>query len=231
MCFTLIRAVGSLLQILIGGKSFYYQLKDTSENILGPLFLFLYLLTSLAILLNVFISILNESFTTSRENIGLNGDDVDYSELCQYLWLSATSFLCRINTLKNSATDGIKDKTNTEVCIINVTNRNAPNRAGIATQLATMGSIDEIRYPSVSLESADEMISEVLVNLPMLFEDSDESNVDNSDIDQELEGSHFPSELEFESYSETAFSPTSLNFHENFYRFDHLSLDISESNV
>lgn len=228
---SLIRAVGSLLQILIGGKSSYYQLKDTSENILGPLFLFLYLLASLAILLNVFISILNESFTTSRENIGLNGDDIDYSELCQYLWLSATSFLCCINTVKNSAPDGINDKTNTEVCIINVTNRNAPKTAGIATQLATMGSIDEIRYPSVSLERADEMISEVLVNLPMLFEDSVESNVDYSDIDQDLEGSHFPSELEFDSYSETAFSPTSLNFHEHFYRFDHLSLDISESNV
>lgn len=61
--FNSLRAV---LQMLLGGKIFFYELKSTN-GLLGPLFVFLYMFTMTMILLNMFIAILNESYIEVME--------------------------------------------------------------------------------------------------------------------------------------------------------------------
>ena len=56
--FNSLRAV---LQMLLGGDMFFYELKST-EGLLGPLFVFFYMFTMMMILINTFIAILNESY-------------------------------------------------------------------------------------------------------------------------------------------------------------------------
>ena len=72
--FDSLRAV---LQMLLGGKMFFYELKST-DSLLGPLFVFLYMFTMTLILLNMFLAILNESYT---EVVECPGNDFANADL------------------------------------------------------------------------------------------------------------------------------------------------------
>ena len=221
---SLIRAVSSLLQMLIGGKSSYYQLKVASESFLGPLFLFAYLLAALAILLNIFLAILNHSYTTSREDTASNDEDIDYAELFQYLWSCAKSLRDSIFVGKARRNYFVKGPYRKALD----SERNSP-------RLASMDSLREVHFPRVSLEHADEMISEVLANLSRLFDNSVQGS---THTDQDLETSHSVSEVEFHSSCGSSLegdlyrsTTSSLYFNANQYQLDQLSSDISESTV
>lgn len=74
--FNSLRAV---LQMLLGGKMFFYDLKAT-DSLLGPLFVFLYMFTMSMILLNMFLAILNESYIEVIETPGKDFANADLGE-------------------------------------------------------------------------------------------------------------------------------------------------------
>lgn len=56
-----LNSLRAVLQMLLGGRMYFYEIKSVN-GILGPLFIFLYMLTMAFILLNMFIAILNDSY-------------------------------------------------------------------------------------------------------------------------------------------------------------------------
>ena len=243
---SLLQSVSSLLQMLIGGKSSYYQLKVTTESSLGPVFLFVYLITALAILLNVVIAILNESYTTSREQTAKDTDDIDYVELLQYVWLRLKTLASYLHSFQNFFRETSRFGRNRRKYEVNGCGRNALDSERFAPRLASMDSLREIQFPRASLETADEMISEVLINVTRLFVDTVPGNAANSDtnnksldIDNEIESSsNYVSDFEINSECDSFLegdlynsSTLSLELDEKF-QFDQLSLlEVSESTV
>lgn len=75
------RSLRAVLEMLLGGEMFFFQLKS-SERILGPLFVFLYMFTMTMIALNMFIAILNESYT---EVIDCPRNDLSNADLGSFM--------------------------------------------------------------------------------------------------------------------------------------------------
>lgn len=234
---TLPQAVRTLLQMVIGGKSSYYQLKFATDSFLGPLFLFVYLITAMAILVNTFIAILNESYTMSREDKERtkDADDIDYVELFQYLQscVKASIRSC-YNFYEFVRLSFCNRKRSRKYQVNGYHTAHAPESN--APRLASMDSLDEIQYPSLS--HAEELLSKVQLYLRRL---SDETIQENSETDQEIdqEGSCSDSELELNSdcgsFLEGNFynssTPSTLNFDGNFL-YDRLSAsDVSDTPV
>ena len=75
-----LRSFSSILLMLVGAKAPFYELQTISIFI-GPFFVFAYMVTIVMIFLNMFLAILNEAYTESRE-IGQEGlADVAISNL------------------------------------------------------------------------------------------------------------------------------------------------------
>ena len=194
---TLPQAVRTLLQMVIGGKAPYYQLKFATDSFLGPLFLFVYLITAMAILLNMFIAILNESYTMSREEKERtkDADDIDYVELFQYLTSCVKASIrscynfCEFVRLSFCNRKNSRKYQVNGYHIVHAPNSNVP-------RLASMDSLDEIQYPILS--HAEELLSKVQLHLRKL---SDGTIQENSETEQDTdqEGSCSDSELEFNS--------------------------------
>lgn len=81
------RSLRAVLEMLLGGEMFFFQLKS-SERILGPLFVFVYMFTMTMIVLNMFIAILNESYT---EVIDCPRNDLSNADLGSFM----IAYLCR----------------------------------------------------------------------------------------------------------------------------------------
>ena len=60
------RSFSSILLMLIGAKAPFHELQDVS-SIIGPFFVFAYMVTIVMIFLNMFLAILNDAYTESRE--------------------------------------------------------------------------------------------------------------------------------------------------------------------
>ena len=234
---TLPQAVRTLLQLVIGGKSSYYQLKFASDSFLGPLFIFVYLITAMAILVNMFIAILNESYTTSREETTKDSDDIDHAELAQYLWSCVKSSIRSCHSFYVFIRQSFRSRRHSRKYQVNGYHKTHPPKLEhYAPRLASIDSMDEILYPRLSY--AEELLSKVQSRLRRLSDGTIEESTDTYQyIDPEQ--SRFGSELELNSdcdsflegncyYSST---PSSLNFDDNFL-FDRLSAsDISETSV
>ena len=234
---TLPQAVRTLLQMVIGGKSTYYQLKFATDSFLGPLFLFVYLITAIAILVNTFIAILNESYTMSREDKERtkDADDIDYVDLFQYLQS------CVNASIRSCYNFG--EFVRLSFCSGKHSGKHQVNGYHIAhtpkttvPRLASMDSLDEIQYPVLS--HAEELLSKVQLHLRKLSEETIQENSE-TDQDTDQEGSCSDSELEFNSDSGSFLegnfcnspTPSTLIFHGNFL-YDRLSAsDISDTPV
>lgn len=192
-------AVRTLLQMVIGGKSSYYQLKVAADGFLGPLFLFVYLMTAMAILVNTFIAILIESYTTSREETAKDADELDYVELVQYIWSCLKS---SINSCYNFyeflRLSGCRRKSTRKYQANGTHISRPPEFEHYAPRLASMDSLQEIQYPRLSL--AEELLSKVQSHLKRLSEELCEENSDrDSDLETDLERSQSDSEHEYNS--------------------------------
>lgn len=71
----------SVLQMMIGGKAPFHKLQ-TANGVLGPLFVFIYMASMIMILLNMFMAILNDSYTDSR-TAGL--DELEDMKLAKFI--------------------------------------------------------------------------------------------------------------------------------------------------
>lgn len=230
---TLPQAVRTLLQLVIGGKSSYYQLKFASGSFLGPLFLFVYLITAMAILVNTFIAILNESYTSSREETTKDVDDIDYAELVQYLWSCVKSSIRSCYSFYLFVRQSLSSRRHSRKYQVNGYHKTrSPKFENYFPRLASMDSLDEILHPKLS--HAEELLSKVQSRLRRL---SDEKIEEDNDTDPDE--SRSSSELELNSdcgsflegnfyYSSTA---SSLDFDDN-SPLDRLSAsDTSETSV
>ena len=225
------QAVGSLLQMLIGGKFSYYQLKFAADGFLGPLFLFLYLMTAMAILVNTFLAILNESYTLSREERTKDADDIDYVELVQYLCSCVKSLTCFCRSfyefLRQSVVCRRRRTAKHHVNGYHLTPSSKMNQC--APRLASMESLNEIQISKLSL--VDDLLSKVQSRLRRLSEETLEESTytDRETVVQgklELE-SNCDSFLEDNLYHSSA--STSMEFDEIFSFHGLSGSDISET--
>ena len=176
---SLIDAILSLLQMLIGGKSSYYQLKVASESFLGPVFLFVYLITAVVLLLNVFIAILDNYYMAAREQTTKDMDRIEYSEILIYAWESVKALMCYLYNFHEFFRESFKQ-------IKQSHGRDSLKRNeidGSAPRLASMESLEDIQVPRLTLKHADKIISEVEKHVSKLFNDAVEEGSVESDID------------------------------------------------
>ena len=234
---TLPQAVRTLLQMVIGGKSSYYQLKFATESSLGPLFLFVYLITAMAILVNTFIAILNESYTMSREEKQRtkDADDIDYVELFQYLQSCMKASIRSCYNFGKFVRQSFCNSKHSGKYQVNGYHIALAPKINVP-RLASMDSLDEIQYPILS--HAEELLSKVQLHLRKLSEGTIQENSE-TDQDTDQESSYFDSELDFNSdcvsFLEGNFcnssTPSTLIFDDNFL-YDRLSAsDISDTPV
>lgn len=225
---TLPQAVRTLLQMVIGGKSSYYQLKFDTESFLGPLFLFVYLITAMTILINTFIAILNESYTMSREEKERtkDADDIDYVELFQYLQSCVKASIRSCYNFGKFVRLSFRNRKRSRKYQVNGYHIAHAPKINIP-RLASMDSLDEIRYPILS--HAEELLSKVQSHLRKLSEGTIQENSE-TDQDTDQESSCFDPELDFNSdcgsFLEGNFynssTPSTLIFDDNFL-YDRLS--------
>jgi len=234
---SLIQTIISLLQMLIGGKSSYYQLKVASESSLGPLFLFVYLVTAIALLINVFITILDESYTAARENSIQDADDLDYVELVQHLWSWAKSVVSYLHGFREFFRESFCFGRKRRKYQLNESRQNDHESERCIPRLASLDSLGEVHYPRASLEHADDMISEVLINLTRLFNDTVQGDEVNSERTPDSESGYSASELESDSECSSFLegnlyhsSPPFLEINERF-PFDKWPLGVADSIV
>lgn len=225
----------TLLQLVIGGKSSYYQLKFASGSLLGLLFLFVYLITAMAILVNTFIAILNESYTTSREESSKDADDIDYAELVQYLFSCVKSSIRLCYSFCEFMRNSFCRRRHRRKYEVNGHHKaHSAKFETYAPRLATMDSLDEIVYPRFS--EAEELLSKLQSRLRRLSDATIEENAytdENTDLDESQSDSELDSDcgsfLEGTFYNSSTSS--SISFHDNF-PLDRLSAsNISESSV
>ena len=234
---TLPQAIRTLLQMTIGGKSSYYQLKFATDSFLGPLFLFAYLITAMAILVNTFIAILNESYTMSREEKegAKNADDIDYVELFQYLQSCVKASIRSCYNFGEFIRLSLCNSINSRKYQVNGYHVAHAPKTNVP-RLASMDSLDEIQYPILS--HAEELLSKVQLQLRKLSEETIQE-ISETDQDTDQEGSCSVSELEFNSdcgsFLEGNFynsSTTSTLIFDGNFLYDHLSdSDISDTPV
>ena len=228
---SLLNAVRSLLKMLIGGKSSYYQLKVASESSLGPIFLFVYLLTALALLLNVFVAILDESYSVSREEPAKDMNEVDYTDIFLYAWSCAKSALYYLYSFPVFFRESFRFGQSIQKYQRSSSKRNENDVESYAPRLASMDSLHEIQFPRGSPERADEMFSEVVIYLARYFDDTDQEDAEDPDEYHETEMSYYASDLDSHSECKRFLegdllrSPVpSLQFDDNL-NFDELSLE------
>lgn len=234
---TLPQAVRTLLQMVIGGKSSYYQLKFATESSLGPLFLFVYFVTAMAILVNTFIAILNESYTMSREEKERtkDADDIDYVELFQYLQSCVKASIRSCYNFGKFVRLSLCNRKHSRKYQVNGYHIAHSPKINVP-RLASMDSLDEIQYPILS--HAEELLSKVQLHLRKLSEGTIQENSE-TDQDTDQESNCFDSELEFNSdfgsFLEGKFcnssTPSTFIF-DDYFSYDRLSAsDISDTPV
>ena len=75
-----VRSISSILLMLVGAKAPFHKLQAVSV-VLGPFFVFAYMISIVMILLNMFLAILNDSYRESRR-VGIEGlEDLEFSRL------------------------------------------------------------------------------------------------------------------------------------------------------
>lgn len=74
------QSFSSILLMLIGAKAPFHELREVSV-IIGPFFIFAYMVTIVMIFLNMFLAILNDAYTESRENGQKGLQDLELSKL------------------------------------------------------------------------------------------------------------------------------------------------------
>lgn len=74
-------SVSSLLQMIVGGKMYFYEIRSVNF-LLGPLFIFVYVLSMAMILLNMFLAILNDSYEHVKDT---HGDDFPDARLGDFM--------------------------------------------------------------------------------------------------------------------------------------------------
>lgn len=234
-------AVGSLLQMLIGGRFSYYQLKFAADGFLGPLFLFLYLMTSIAIVLNTFVAILNESYTKSRTEKAKDVNDIDSIELAQCLMSCVKSCIdfCRsfYEFLKQSVSCRRRFTSQKPVNGYHPAPFSKINH--LVPRLASMESLCDIEIDSSRISLVDDLLSIVQKRLKRLSEQTllEESlnafqttnvsrNSSEDKLDFESDSDSFLEEIGYPSSASSTF-----NF-QDIFSFHGLSeSDISETRL
>ena len=72
---TIVTSAETCLQMLVGKFDFYAM--QTASPVLGPVFFFLYVLTVYYILVNMFLTILNDAFARVRRDVALQSNDYE----------------------------------------------------------------------------------------------------------------------------------------------------------
>lgn len=84
---TFIEALVTLIQKFLGGDLHFYEIQS-SNRILGPLFVFGYMLSMGFILINMFVAILNESYESVRELSGGKFADAELGDFIKQYYLA-----------------------------------------------------------------------------------------------------------------------------------------------
>ena len=100
-CSSFFQSLRTVLQMMIGGKAPFFKMQIT-DSVLGPLFVFIYTMSMIWVLLSMFVAILNDSYTDSRE-MGLDHlEDIKLANFmkqelkdgCRNLKLTIGSLFC-----------------------------------------------------------------------------------------------------------------------------------------
>ena len=109
----IIYAVETCMQMLIG--KFNFNLMQGASPVLGPLFFFCYVVTVYYILINMFLTILNESFASVRHNLDLQSNEYEMVDFIVHRFLQWTGLgnIMKGKKKENDAdgADGSDDKT------------------------------------------------------------------------------------------------------------------------
>ncbi|KAL9952359.1 hypothetical protein ACROYT_G039604 [Oculina patagonica] len=84
---TFVEALVTLIQKFLGGDLYFYEIQS-SNRILGPLFVFGYMLSMTFILINMFVAILNESYESVRELSGGKFADAELGNFIKQYYLA-----------------------------------------------------------------------------------------------------------------------------------------------
>jgi len=82
-----IDALGTLFQKFLGGDLHFYELQ-TSNRVLGPIYIFSYMLSMAFILINMFVAILNESYESVKELSGGKFADAELGDFIKEYYLA-----------------------------------------------------------------------------------------------------------------------------------------------
>ena len=185
---SVLQSFRSLLQLMIGGKMSFYQLKWAASGALGPIFLFAYLLISFALLVNAFIVILNESYMGSREQGTALLDGVGDFEIAAFLWSGAKTSLSSLQNFLRS--NFYQNKCKYEV---NAKGGATGKHTHCVPKLASMDSLLEIEEKNSHLKAADNLMSEVQNQLFKIFPASE--TLFDETFNRDRESERFVSDL------------------------------------
>lgn len=90
-----IDALGTLFQKFLGGDLHFYELQSTNR-VLGPIYVFSYMLSMAFILINMFVAILNESYDSVKELSGGKFADAELGDFIKEYYLARLSRLHEI---------------------------------------------------------------------------------------------------------------------------------------
>lgn len=205
---SLIDAILSLLKMLIGGRSSYYQLKVASESFLGPVFIFVYLVIAVFLLLNVFIAILDKYYTASKEAARKDMDRVTYTEILLYAWRCCQAIMYYLCNFRFICKDGLKQSGESR----SLNSLNGVQVEDCVPRLASIESLEDITIRvsaanTVIYEEADAKMSKVGIQLTKLF---DECAQEDSVVDVIVQEIIFDSDTEYESGSSFSDSESHL---------------------
>ena len=82
-----IDAMGTLIQKFLGGDLYFYEFQS-SNRVLGPIYVFSYMLSMAFILINMFVAILNESYESVRELSGGKFADAELGDFIKQYYLA-----------------------------------------------------------------------------------------------------------------------------------------------
>lgn len=92
------QAMRSVCQMVLGGETHFHELKKTSR-IVGPLFVFCYMLSMSMIMLNMFLAILNDSYEEVKDVEGDSFADAELGEFMKTYFTTRVGFLRREFTI------------------------------------------------------------------------------------------------------------------------------------
>ena len=87
------QAMRSVCQMILGGETHFHELKATSK-IVGPLFVFSYMLSMSMIMLNMFLAILNDSYEEVKDIDGHAFADAELGEFMKTYLETKAGYLC-----------------------------------------------------------------------------------------------------------------------------------------